>query len=185
MPGWRSAAGWWSTSPRSTAWPSAHETLKKLAGEVQVWNVLIARGIEQMDRVRFEAVNPTLSPGRDQDGRGGRLSVLLGRRCSDTMNSMPALDPVPSTASASAAPARGFFLVLDGPDGGGKTTQAARLAGWLRGAGPRGRHLPRPRRNPGGRTAPRDPARPQDGRAWRSGPRCCCTWPAGRNWSRR
>jgi precorrin-6Y C5,15-methyltransferase (decarboxylating) len=37
---------------------SAHETLKKLAGEVQVWNVLIARGIEQMDRVRFEAVNP-------------------------------------------------------------------------------------------------------------------------------
>lgn len=27
------------------------------------------------------------------------------------------------------------FLVLDGPDGGGKTTQAARLAGWLRGLG--------------------------------------------------
>ena len=26
----------------------------------------------------------------------------------------------------------GFFLVLDGPDGGGKTTQAARLAAWLR-----------------------------------------------------
>ena len=26
----------------------------------------------------------------------------------------------------------GFFLVLDGPDGGGKTTQAARLADWLR-----------------------------------------------------
>ena len=38
---------------------TAHETLKKLAGEVQVWNVLIARGIEQMDRVRFEAINPT------------------------------------------------------------------------------------------------------------------------------
>src|SRR5262249_44114853 len=29
----------------------------------------------------------------------------------------------------------GFFLVLDGPDGGGKTTQAARLADWLRGHG--------------------------------------------------
>jgi dTMP kinase len=29
----------------------------------------------------------------------------------------------------------GIFLVLDGPDGGGKTTQAARLAGWLRGLG--------------------------------------------------
>jgi precorrin-6Y C5,15-methyltransferase (decarboxylating) len=38
---------------------TAHETLKKLAGEVSVWNVLIARGIDQMDRVRFEAVNPS------------------------------------------------------------------------------------------------------------------------------
>jgi precorrin-6Y C5,15-methyltransferase (decarboxylating) len=38
---------------------TAHATLKSLAGEVQVWNVLIARGIEQMDRVRFEAVNPS------------------------------------------------------------------------------------------------------------------------------
>ena len=38
---------------------TAHRTLKALAGEVQIWNVAIARGIEQMDRVRFEAVNPT------------------------------------------------------------------------------------------------------------------------------
>jgi precorrin-6Y C5,15-methyltransferase (decarboxylating) len=38
---------------------SAHDTLKLLAGEVQVWNVAIARGIEQMDRVRFESINPT------------------------------------------------------------------------------------------------------------------------------
>ncbi len=38
---------------------TAHETLKKLAGEVKVWNIAIARGIEQMDRVRFEAINPT------------------------------------------------------------------------------------------------------------------------------
>jgi dTMP kinase len=29
----------------------------------------------------------------------------------------------------------GLFLVLDGPDGGGKTTQAARLVAWLEGAG--------------------------------------------------
>jgi dTMP kinase len=29
----------------------------------------------------------------------------------------------------------GLFLVLDGPDGGGKTTQAARLAEWIRGLG--------------------------------------------------
>ena len=33
---------------------------------------------------------------------------------------------------ARAHPHPGFFLVLDGPDGGGKTTQAARLADWLR-----------------------------------------------------
>src|SRR3954453_20061238 len=32
-------------------------------------------------------------------------------------------------------PPPGFFVVLDGPDGGGKTTQAARLADWLRGQG--------------------------------------------------
>ena len=48
----------------------------------------------------------------------------------------------------------GLFLVLDGPDGGGKTTQARRLADWL--AAPRvpRRQLPRPRRNaPGGPAA--------------------------------
>jgi precorrin-6B C5,15-methyltransferase / cobalt-precorrin-6B C5,C15-methyltransferase len=37
----------------------AYQTLKTLAGRVALWNVSIARGIEQMDRVRFEAVNPT------------------------------------------------------------------------------------------------------------------------------
>jgi len=34
-----------------------------------------------------------------------------------------------------AHPHPGFFLVLDGPDGGGKTTQAARLADWFRDQG--------------------------------------------------
>jgi precorrin-6Y C5,15-methyltransferase (decarboxylating) len=38
---------------------SAYHTLKSLAGAVRVWNVAIARGIEQMDRLRFEAVAPT------------------------------------------------------------------------------------------------------------------------------
>ncbi len=38
---------------------TAHQVLKSLAGEVRLWNVTIARGIEQMDRVRFQAVNPT------------------------------------------------------------------------------------------------------------------------------
>jgi dTMP kinase len=39
---------------------------------------------------------------------------------------MPSHDP-PKPVSA-----RGLFLTLDGPDGGGKTTQAAGLAAWLR-----------------------------------------------------
>ena len=38
---------------------AAYQTLKALAGEVSVWNVSIARGIEQMDRLRFEAIAPT------------------------------------------------------------------------------------------------------------------------------
>jgi precorrin-6Y C5,15-methyltransferase (decarboxylating) len=38
---------------------TAYQTLKGLAGTVSLWNVSVARGIEQMDRVRFEAVNPT------------------------------------------------------------------------------------------------------------------------------
>ena len=49
---------------------SAHETLKKLAGRVLVWNVSVARGIEQMDRVRFESMNPTflLAVTKNQEG---------------------------------------------------------------------------------------------------------------------
>ncbi len=47
---------------------SAHQTLKGLAGQVLVWNVSIARGIDQMDRLRFEAVPPTfLLVARKQD----------------------------------------------------------------------------------------------------------------------
>jgi precorrin-6B C5,15-methyltransferase / cobalt-precorrin-6B C5,C15-methyltransferase len=38
---------------------AAYQTLKGLAGRVNVWNVSIARGIEQMDRLRFEAIAPT------------------------------------------------------------------------------------------------------------------------------
>jgi dTMP kinase len=39
------------------------------------------------------------------------------------------------TATASAPRRPGLFLALDGPDGGGKTTQAARLVEWLRSQG--------------------------------------------------
>ncbi|HEV3165978.1 MAG TPA: dTMP kinase [Isosphaeraceae bacterium] len=52
--------------------------------------------------------------------------------------------PVPDASSQ--PPARGLFIALDGPDGGGKTTQAARLVGWLRGLG----HEVVPCRDPGG-----------------------------------
>ena len=38
---------------------AAHKTLKALAGEVRVWNISVSRGIEQMDSMRFQAVNPT------------------------------------------------------------------------------------------------------------------------------
>ena len=38
---------------------TAYHTLKDLAGDVRVWNVSIARGIEQMDRLRFESIAPT------------------------------------------------------------------------------------------------------------------------------
>jgi dTMP kinase len=41
--------------------------------------------------------------------------------------------PVPQPSHRS--PVRGLFLTLDGPDGGGKTTQAATLAAWLRARG--------------------------------------------------
>ncbi len=40
------------------------------------------------------------------------------------------MEPEPSQL-----PSRGFFLSLDGPDGGGKTTQIARLAAWLESLG--------------------------------------------------
>ena len=53
--------------------------------------------------------------------------------------------------AGSPPPHPGFFLVLDGPDGGGKTTQAARLADWLRERGLDVVTLPRPGRHGAGR----------------------------------
>lgn len=38
---------------------TALETLKRLGGEVSVWNIWIARGVEQFDRTRFDASSPT------------------------------------------------------------------------------------------------------------------------------
>jgi precorrin-6Y C5,15-methyltransferase (decarboxylating) len=38
---------------------AVYQSLKSLAGRVRVWNVALTRGIEQMERLRFEAIPPT------------------------------------------------------------------------------------------------------------------------------
>jgi precorrin-6Y C5,15-methyltransferase (decarboxylating) len=38
---------------------TSYETLRRLAGNVHLWNISIARGIDQMDRVRFDAATPS------------------------------------------------------------------------------------------------------------------------------
>lgn len=37
----------------------SHRLLKGLAGDVSLWSVSIARGMEQLDRIRFQALNPS------------------------------------------------------------------------------------------------------------------------------
>ncbi len=51
---------------------SAYETLKGLAAPVRVWNVSIARGIEQMDTLRFDAIAPTFLLAVAKQDRGTR-----------------------------------------------------------------------------------------------------------------
>jgi precorrin-6Y C5,15-methyltransferase (decarboxylating) len=38
---------------------TSYETLRRLAGQVQLWNISIAKGIDQMERVRFDAATPS------------------------------------------------------------------------------------------------------------------------------
>jgi dTMP kinase len=54
---------------------------------------------------------------------------MIEVRGHETMPEEPIIQPVPPR------PHPGLFLALEGPDGGGKSTQAARLASWLRGEG--------------------------------------------------
>jgi precorrin-6B C5,15-methyltransferase / cobalt-precorrin-6B C5,C15-methyltransferase len=42
---------------------TVHDTLQRLAKEVNVWMINIARGTDQLERVRFEALNPTFLLG--------------------------------------------------------------------------------------------------------------------------
>ncbi len=50
---------------------TAYQTLRAMAGRVDLWNISIARGIEQMDRVRFEAVNPTFLLAATKESEAG------------------------------------------------------------------------------------------------------------------
>ncbi len=47
------------------------ETLKCLAGKLELWNVSISRGVEQLDRFRFEAQNPTFLLAATKEPEGG------------------------------------------------------------------------------------------------------------------
>ena len=91
----------------------------------------------------------------------------------------------PSALTETLSTTTGHFLVLEGPDGGGKSTQAARLASWLASGG---REVVACR-EPGGtelgerlRSIVLERSRPghRDG-----GRRCSSTWPAAPSSSRR
>jgi precorrin-6Y C5,15-methyltransferase (decarboxylating) len=53
---------------------AVHETLRHYTGDVRIWMVNVARGVEQLERVRFESLNPTflLAVVKDGKGRGAR-----------------------------------------------------------------------------------------------------------------
>jgi precorrin-6Y C5,15-methyltransferase (decarboxylating) len=36
-----------------------HAVMARLAGEADVWMMNLARGVQQMDQLRFESMNPT------------------------------------------------------------------------------------------------------------------------------
>ena len=55
-----------------------YETLKRLAPAVSVLLVNLARGVEQLEALRFEAVNPTFLLAGGQ--AGGRNAPGAGRR---------------------------------------------------------------------------------------------------------
>ena len=60
------AAGWWSTLARWRHLGATHDVLRHLAQEVQALLINVARGVEQLESLRFESLNPTflLSVGK-------------------------------------------------------------------------------------------------------------------------
>jgi dTMP kinase len=61
---------------------------------------------------------PTVPGGPPSDGPPGSRAATLG-----------------DVTRPASAPDRGWFITIEGPEGAGKTTQAARLEAWLRDAG--------------------------------------------------
>jgi precorrin-6Y C5,15-methyltransferase (decarboxylating) len=47
---------------------SVHQTLERIARDVDVWMINVARGTYQLERVRFEALNPTFLLGVVKSG---------------------------------------------------------------------------------------------------------------------
>ena len=67
-PGGRLVANVGSIESLSTV----HETLQRVAKDVNLWMINIARGTYQLERVRFEAMNPTFLLGVVKPGNAGR-----------------------------------------------------------------------------------------------------------------
>ena len=63
------AAGWWPTWAASTTCRPCTRRWRGVAKDVKVWMINIARGTYQLERVRFEALNPTFLLGVVKAGR--------------------------------------------------------------------------------------------------------------------
>jgi precorrin-6Y C5,15-methyltransferase (decarboxylating) len=57
-----------------------HSLLRSRSDDAAYWMVNIARGIEQMDRIRFEAINPTFLIAATKARRGSAVSDAAGAR---------------------------------------------------------------------------------------------------------
>ena len=53
------AGGWWPTWAASKTWPRSTRSCIGTRRDVKVWMINVARGTYQLERVRFEALNPT------------------------------------------------------------------------------------------------------------------------------
>jgi precorrin-6Y C5,15-methyltransferase (decarboxylating) len=48
---------------------AVHETLRHYTDDVRIWMINVARGVEQLERVRFESLNPTFLLAVVKDGK--------------------------------------------------------------------------------------------------------------------